>query len=149
MLTPSFVGFPRSLQSGYQKILQRSSPFQHNVGMSGEWEELNTVLENNLVASGSTGGHIRTYGAIQWECELYRGRPKARCYPFDLDCHRFRGKNPQVDAWLYCMLINMLYNLLQQDCVCLIAPFPNNPNQPEDFDPKYDMDISGNGLIIP
>jgi len=75
-------------------------------------EELNTVLENNLVASGSTGGHIRTFGAIQWECELYRGRPKARCYPFDLDGHRFRGKNPQVNVWLYCMLINMLYNLL-------------------------------------
>ena len=110
-------------------------------------EELNTVLENNLVASGSTGGHIRTFGAIQWECELYRGRPKARCYPFDLDGHCFLGKNPQVNVWLHCMLINMLYNLLKQDCVCLIAPFPNNPNQPEDFDPKYDMDISGNGLM--
>ena len=29
----------------------------------------------------------------------------------------------------------------------MIAPFPNNPNLPEDFDPKYDMDISGNGLM--
>ena len=75
------------------------------------------------------------------------GRPKARCYPFDLDGHCFREKNPQVNAWLYCMLINMPYNLLKQDCVCLIAPFPNNPNPPEDFDPKYDMDISGNGLM--
>ena len=97
-------------------------------------EELNTVLENNLVASGSTGGHIRTFGAIQWECELYRGRPKAHCCPFDLDGHL--RKNPQVNVWLYCILINMLCNLLKQDCVCLIAPFPNNPNLPEDFDPK-------------
>ena len=53
-------------------------------------EELNTVLERNLVSD------LRTFGAIQWECELYRGRPKARCYPFNLDGHRFRGKNPQV-----------------------------------------------------
>ena len=28
------------------------------------------------------GGHAD--GAIQWECELFVGRPKARCYPFDL-----------------------------------------------------------------
>ena len=110
MLTPSFVGFPRSVQSGYQKILQRSS-IPVKCGDKWNVEELNTVLENNLVASGSTGGHIRTFGAIQWECELYRGRPKARCYPFDLDGHRFRGKNPQVNVWLYSMLINMLYNL--------------------------------------
>ena len=68
-------------------------------------EELNTVLENNLVASGSTGGHIRTFGAIQWECELYRGRPKASCYPFDLDGHRLRGGNPQVNVWLYCIIL--------------------------------------------
>ena len=59
-------------------------------------EELNNILVNNLVPSGPNGGHLRTFGAIQWECELYRGRPKARCYPFNLDGHRFRGKNPQV-----------------------------------------------------
>ena len=41
----------------------------------------------------------------------------------------------------------MLYNMLWQDCVCLIAPFPNNPNPAEDFDPKRDMDISGQGLM--
>ena len=37
--------------------------------------------------------------------------------------------------------------MLWQDCVCLIAPFPNNPNPAEDFDPKRDMDISGQGLM--
>ena len=83
------------------------------VKLGDKWtvEELNTVLKNNLVGSGS-GGHLRTFGAIQWECELYRGRPKARCYPFNLDGHRFRGKNPQVKSWLCYLLNNMLYNML-------------------------------------
>lgn len=73
-------------------------------------EELNNILVHNLVPSGPNGGHLRTFGAIQWECELYRGRPKARCYPFNLEKHRFRGRNPQVCRWLYNVLYNMLYN---------------------------------------
>ena len=67
-------------------------------------EELNTVLERNLVSD------LRTFGAIQWECELYRGRPKARCYPFNLDGHRFRGKNPQVKS-LLCYILNILIEI--------------------------------------
>ncbi len=58
--------------------------------------ELNAVLENNLVPSHNSRGQLRTVCCIQWECELYSGRPKARCYPFNLSGHRFRGKNCQV-----------------------------------------------------
>jgi hypothetical protein len=63
-----------------------------------EWTagELNAILENNLVPSHNGKGQLRTFGCIQWECELYSGRPKARCYPFNLKGHRFRGKNCQV-----------------------------------------------------
>ena len=57
--------------------------------------QLNSILMNNLVPNRD-GGHLRTFTHLQWECEDYRGLPKARCYPFDLDGHRFRGKNPQV-----------------------------------------------------
>ena len=39
----------------------------------------------------------------------------------------------------------MLNNMLWQDCVRIIAPFPNIPNPPEDFDPMTDMDISISG----
>jgi hypothetical protein len=39
---------------------------------------------------------LHTFGSIQWECELFHGRPKARCYPFDINGHRFRNKNPKV-----------------------------------------------------
>lgn len=69
-------------------ILPRSDAAGWTVG------ELNTILENNLVPG--TKGHLRTFGAIQWESELFNGRPKARCYPFDLPKHRFRGKTLQV-----------------------------------------------------
>jgi hypothetical protein len=63
-----------------------------------EWTagELNAILENNLVPSHNGKGQLRTFGCIQWECELYSGRPKARCYPFNMKGHRFRGKNCQV-----------------------------------------------------
>ena len=63
-----------------------------------EWTagELNAILENNLVPSQGGKGQLRTFGCIQWECELYSGRPKARCYPFNMQGHRFRGKNRQV-----------------------------------------------------
>jgi hypothetical protein len=63
-----------------------------------EWTagELNAILENNLVPSHGGKGQLRTFGCIQWECELYSGRRKARCYPFNLKGHRFRGRNRQV-----------------------------------------------------
>ena len=56
--------------------------------------ELNSILINNVVRGSH--GHLRTFGGIKWECDLFNGRPKARCYPFDIDGHRFRDKNPQV-----------------------------------------------------
>ena len=34
-----------------------------------------------------------------------------------------------------------------QDCVCLIAPYPNNPNPPETFDVASDFDMSGSNLL--
>ena len=56
--------------------------------------ELNNIILNNIVRGSH--GHLRTFGGIKWECDLFNGRPKARCYPFNIDGHRFRDKNPQV-----------------------------------------------------
>ena len=59
------------------------------------------ILVNILVSSGPNGGHhLRTFRAIQWECEceLYRdrGRPKARrlarCYPFMASSSGWRAR---------------------------------------------------------
>ena len=36
---------------------------------------------------------------------------------------------------------------LWQDCVCLIAPYPNNPDPADQFDFATDMDLSGQGLL--
>ena len=57
-------------------------------------EELNAIITGNLV--GGPHGHLHTFGCIQWENELFNCRPKARCYPFNIQGHRFRNKNPQV-----------------------------------------------------
>ncbi len=35
----------------------------------------------------------------------------------------------------------------KQDCVVILAPYPNNPNQVESFNIKTDFDIQGNGLV--
>ncbi len=63
-----------------------------------EWTAggLKAILENNLFPSHGGKGQVRTFCCIEWGCELYSGRPKARCYPFNLKGHRFRGRNRQV-----------------------------------------------------
>jgi hypothetical protein len=50
-----------------------------------------------------TKGHLRTCGAIQLEFELFNGRLKARCYPFDLPKHHFWGETLKVyhDVTIY------------------------------------------------
>ncbi len=60
--------------------------------------ELNDIILHNIVRSPY--GHLQTFGGIKWECYLFNGRPKARCYSFDIDGHRFRDKNPQVSIFI-------------------------------------------------
>ncbi len=56
--------------------------------------ELNAIITGNHV--GGPHGHLHTFGCIQWENELFSGRPKTRCNPFNFQGHCFRNKNPQV-----------------------------------------------------
>ncbi len=58
--------------------------------------ELNAIITGNLI--GRPYGHLRTFGCIQLENELFSVSPKARCCPFNIQGHRFRNKNPQADA---------------------------------------------------
>ena len=79
--------------------------------MSGQkWTagELNSILLHNLVPSSGGAGQLRTFGCIEWESELFSGRPKARCYPFDLPGHRFRGKTRQVCCNLIWYMISYM-----------------------------------------
>ena len=73
--------------------------------------ELNSILAKNLVP-GRDGNHLRTFSTLQWESDDYLGRPKARCYPFDLKGHRFRGKNPQVINMIYTDIYNGIYQYI-------------------------------------
>ena len=41
----------------------------------------------------------------------------------------------------------MLTYCMEQDCVCLIVPFPFNDQPPELFNPATDFDMSGAGKI--
>ena len=50
-------------------VIYKYSTFHSVVG------ELNQILANNLVPNGDDG-HLRTFTTLQWECELYNGRPK-------------------------------------------------------------------------
>ena len=104
---PFFAGCPQSWRSGLAIIMETHWVFRRGIMRMGE---LNSILGNNLVPGTNghlrtfgaiqwecgTNGHLRTFGAIQWECKLFNGRPKARCYPFDLPKHRFRGRTLKV-----------------------------------------------------
>ena len=68
----------------------------------------NTVLKRNIV-HGSDRCALRTYTEIQWESDLGIGRPKARCFPFKLHGHKFRGKNPQVTYIKYIVYYIVYY----------------------------------------
>jgi hypothetical protein len=50
---------------------------------------------------------------------------------------------------IYDIIENIAYDIIcdLQDCVCLIAPYPNNPNPPETFDLASDFDMSGSNLL--
>ena len=74
--------------------------------------ELNQILANNLMPKGD-GGHLRTFAALQWECQLYNGRTIARFYQFAtlLDVHpsRFRARIHRSSNQ---MLYNIVYNIV-------------------------------------
>ncbi len=111
--------------------------------------DLNAIITGNLV--GGPHGHLHTFECIQWENDLFNGRPKARCYPFDIRGHRFRHTRihryilyivPDIDTiivlHLHDIVPDIVYDivydiildylklmmLLVQDCVCVVAPYP-------------------------
>ncbi len=90
---------------------------------------------------------LQTFGCIQWECELYSGRPKARGYPFNMKGHRFRGKKCQVHhmiwyhIWYHCyamisFVMSYMISCCKQDCVVVLTPYPNNQHSVESFNVK-------------
>ena len=62
-----------------------------------EWssEALNNILIHCLV-SNRRGNNLHTFQCVEFESDLYRGVMRARCYPFNMEEHRFYGKNVKV-----------------------------------------------------
>ena len=44
-------------------------------------------------------------------------------------------------------MISYVISYCEQDCVVLLAPYPNNPNPVESFNVKTDFDLQGDGLV--
>ncbi len=62
-----------------------------------EWssEALNNILIHCLV-SNRRGDNLHTFQCVEFESDLHRGVMRARCFPFDMNEHRFYGKNVKV-----------------------------------------------------
>jgi hypothetical protein len=56
---------------------------------------MNRILTQYLV-SNRKGDNLHSYHTVEFESDLYHGVMRARCYPFDMDEHQFRGKNIKV-----------------------------------------------------
>ena len=57
--------------------------------------DLNRILTGCLV-SDRRGNNLHTFHTVEIESDLYSGVMRARCYPFNMAGHRFRGKNVKV-----------------------------------------------------
>ena len=69
-----------------------------------EWssEALNNILIHCLV-SNRRGDNLHTFQCVEFESDLYRGVMRARCFPFDMENHRFYGKNVKVRRHSNCI----------------------------------------------
>jgi hypothetical protein len=57
----------------------------------------NRILQTCIV-SDPRGINIHTFQSVEFESDLYSGVMRARCYPFNMEHHRFRGKNVKVST---------------------------------------------------
>ncbi len=75
---------------------------------------LNRILQTCIV-SDSRGINIPTFETVEFESDLYRGVMCAQCYPFNMERHRFRGRNVKVCTYtwyMYCILHVYVQNIL-------------------------------------
>ena len=57
--------------------------------------QLNHILTSCLV-SDRRGNNLHTFHTVEFDSDMYWGVMRARCYPFNMEEHRFRGKNIKV-----------------------------------------------------
>ena len=89
-----------------------------------EWTagELNAILENNLVSSHGGKGQLQTFGYIQWECELYSGRPIEGMLSLQSERPPLPGKEPSgpsydmisytISLFCYDIIYDIIYDIM-------------------------------------
>ncbi len=66
---------------------------------------LNRILQTCIV-SDPHRINIHTFQSVEFESDLYCGVMSARCYPFNMEHHRLRGRNVKVSTctlYMYCI----------------------------------------------
>jgi hypothetical protein len=61
---------------------------------------LNRLLQTCIV-SDPRGISIHTFQSVEFESDLYRGVMRTSCYPFNMEHHRFRGRNVRVNTYTW------------------------------------------------
>ena len=88
-----------------------------NIGV--QWH--NRILQTCLV-SDRKRHNIHTFQTVEFEPDLYCGVMSASCYPFDMECHRFRGRNVKVYTYTWYMLCIYYVYVCNISCTCLWYP---------------------------
>jgi hypothetical protein len=77
---------------------------------------LNRILQTCIV-SDSRGINIHTFQTVEFESDLYRGVMRARCYPFNMRQHQFRGRNIKVST--YTLYMSCIYYVYTNYILCI------------------------------
>ncbi len=96
---PLLQFLPQKLAEWIAKNLGDQLDLPAGAGSDDEWstQHLNIILQKCL-QSDRSGNNIHTFHRVDFESDLYRGVMQARCYPFDVQQHRFHGLNVKVCA---------------------------------------------------
>ena len=107
---PLLQFLPQKLSEWIAKNLADELALPPKTGPGDDWssEDLNCILTRCFVAD-KKGNNIHTFNSLEFESDLYRGVMRARCYPFDLEDHRFHGKNIKVFQSFLCIYWNIIY----------------------------------------
>jgi hypothetical protein len=71
-----------------------------NLPDSCDAADLNNILIHCLV-SNRRGENLHTFQCVEFESDWYRGVMLAQCYPFEMETHRFYGRNVKVCESIY------------------------------------------------
>ena len=77
-------------------------PLRTDLSQPWSTATLNRILQTCLVCDRK-GINIHTFQTVEFESDLYRGVMRARCYPFNMERHRFRGRNVKVCTYTWYM----------------------------------------------